>query len=187
MPPAQRLSQLSNQLSIDRRSNQLSIDRRGRRDSINDKPPSGLHYHLDELRFLPFKRSVTGKPWTGKFRSLLCLVENPYETGAVYHRRSLVVLCGATLESTPECERKSVSRVSHVKKAFEAGIKKYKLSDYGLVRRRDLFYDDIKSPLDMVNDMNLRPFFHSYVEQASWDDFRYRDYVLCKHVDDDDV
>lgn len=161
------MASVQNSNELVQRVNQLSIAQGENVVCTDVKPPPGLHFHFKDSRECPFDVSITGKPWTGKFESLLCLVENPYGTFAVLSRRTGVRIPPAELASVPESDRNYISRVDFANRVIMTNLAKFPtLEDI-----EKFLDDDVRTPLDVMEEWRLRPLFHSYLKQASWNDF----------------
>lgn len=138
----------------------MAAPRRELNEDIDAEPPFKLHFHFAELNG---QLALSGAPWTGRFRSLLCLVKKPFQPLAV-NCRTLAIIEGADLEGTPEHNRAYMPRIQYIDRLI---ILRCSLHE----ELPGLFNNAARRTLDVIADMGIAHFFHLILEEVTWDDF----------------
>lgn len=135
------------------------------KDYIDVEPPRGCHFHIDEVDDNIEQLSLSGSWWTGKFHGFPCLLKKPHAQ-LIINRKTNVCIEPSQLHLTPKIHEEYITRVAYVNEIIANMVIKYDLSD------PKLFDDDVHTPWDFIDSMGITHLFHSFLEEASWDDFQ---------------
>lgn len=134
---------------------------------IDVEPPRGCHFHIHEVDDRTEQLGLSGAWWTGKFCSLSCLLKTPHEPLIINRKtNSVIKVSEITCNWIPESSDECISLAGYVNEVITKMVVGYDLSD------PKFYNDDVQTPWDFIKHMGLTHLFHSYLEEASWDDFQ---------------